>query len=261
MRAGFKVILVLCLFAEAILLILAIFGIDFPKLLAVPPLAIIGSFIISILFYLLRSARQDGWIRSAEITSAKFRVPYKPVALWVSEIAMLFSLLTGWGGSTRSGQGFFYHKSLRPVVWCIFALSIVEIVVVHLAISIDWIKWTIFAFSVYGIIALFGFYRSLFRNPHQVDDGHVKLKYGNRLVADLSIDSIHGFGRCSPGSGGSVRVMDKDMRIPVLSQVNTWIEMSDPVIVKDLFLGDHAITRLEFFVDDRDAFLRILATG
>lgn len=259
MRFLIKPVLALCVALEIALVVLSALGIEYPKLLAVIPLLVIVSFVSFLLIHVLVSASRVGWIEAAEKIASRFHIPYKPLAIWISEIAMLAALLPRGSNSKYSNIEFSYHSSLRPVVWCISILSVVEMSVVHLAISIDWIKWSVFALSLYGVVALFGFYRSLLINPHRRDSSMVSIRYGNRLIAAFPVEYIKAYGRCSPGDGGSITFSEGVARVPVFSQVNTYVEMLEPVSVKDIFVGRRTVTRVEFFVDDRDAFLASLA--
>lgn len=259
MRFLIKPVLAICVALEVSLVVLSALRIDYPKLLAVIPLLVIFSFVSFLLIYVLVSASRVGWIEAAGEIASRFHIPYKPLAVWISEIAMLAAFLPRGSNSKYSDIDFSYHSSLRPVVWCISVLSVVEISVVHLAISIDWIRWSVFALSLYGVVALFGFYRSLLINPHRLDNSIVSIRYGNRLVAVFPVEDMKTYGRCSPGDGGSITFSGGVARVPVFSQVNTYVEMLEPVTVKDIFVGRRTVTKFEFFVDDRDSFLASLA--
>lgn len=254
----FRSIAILCIAIEVAIIICISVGLDVPTALVFVPLVGIVGLLCVLLGTLLFFTVREGWIRSAQLVSERFSLPYKPIAFWVYEISTLVSLIRRRRRSSGEVHIFSYSSSLRPVVFSLAALSVVELVVVHLAITVVWLKWTIFGLSVYAVVALIGFYRANSVNGHCITPCLLEIRNGDRLIVDVSREDVEGFGRCSPGSGGSVSVKEGVARIPVMSQVNVYIETSCPVTVKDLFSADRNARRVEFFVDDPNEFLERL---
>lgn len=224
-------------------------------LLALIPLA----FAIVIMGYLLISkARATTWSQAIREVSTELGVPRRALRMWGTEVAYLHSLIR------RRPQGEEYfgaHSPLTPVVWIFGFLSIVEATLVHLLVPIVWLRWVILILSVYAMLVFIGFYRSLSTNPHRIRGNTVDINSGVRCRIHTPVDNIAQARRCMPGEGGSVTLKEGTLRIPVLSQVNTVVEFKEEVPIEDMVLGTPPIKKVEFYVDNRDEFLKKLGAA
>lgn len=224
-------------------------------LLALIPLA----FAIVIMGYLLISkARATTWSQAIREVSAELGVPRRALRMWGTEVAYMHSLIR------RRPQGEEYfgaHSPLTPVVWIFGFLSIVEAILVHLLVPIVWLRWVILILSVYAMLVFIGFYRSLSTNPHRIRGNTVDINSGVRCRIHTPVDNIAQARRCMPGEGGSVTLKEGTLRIPVLSQVNTVVEFKEEVPIEDMVLGTPPIKKVEFYVDNRDEFLKKLGAA
>lgn len=153
------------------------------------------------------------------------------------------------------------HSPLTPVVWIFGFLSIVEATLVHLLVPIVWLRWVILILSVYAMLVFIGFYRSLSTSPHRIRGNTVDINSGVRCRIHTPVDNIAQARRCMPGEGGSVTLKEGTLRIPVLSQVNTVVEFKEEVLIEDMVLGTPPIKKVEFYVDNRDEFLKKLGAA
>lgn len=252
---------VVCIAIEASLVVATVAGAAVLGALFAIPLAGIFALLSAMLIVILRSAHTSSWAEATDVASEKFGVPRKAMALWISEIALLAALLPRSKKSTHSGREFSSHGPLHALMWAMITLSLVETTVVHLAIRVPWVRWLVFAVSVYALFILIGFYCVSVGNPHRVSVSHIEVKSGGRLAVNIPRGSLSSWGQCSPGAGGSIAVASGTMRVPVLSQVNTYIETTQPVIAKDISLGKVEVSRIEFYTDGRSELLAELATS
>lgn len=224
-------------------------------LLALIPLA----FAIAIMGYLLISkARATTWSQAIREVSTELGVPRRALRMWGTEVAYMHSLMR----RRPKGEDYFgAHSPLTPVVWIFGFLSIVEATLVHLLVPIVWLRWVILILSAYAMLVFIGFYRSLSTNPHRIRGNTVDINSGVRCRIHTSVENIAHAGRCMPGEGGSVTLKEGTLRIPVLSQVNTVVEFKEEVPIEDMVLGTPPIKKVEFYVDNRDEFLKKLGAA
>lgn len=205
---------------------------------------------------LLIARKERDWLVSVTTTAERFGLPRKALAYWVSEMLML-------GGFVRKrprGATFSYSGPLRTVVWAISGLVIVEMTLVHLLLpSATW-RLILAVLSLYGLLVLLGFYASLRQQPHSLSETELILRSGHRFSLVIPRDRIIHTRAQRPGDGASISVNAEGLcRLPVLNQVNTVVELAQPVVARDLFLGEMTVHRVEFSCDERENLLANLS--
>lgn len=201
---------------------------------------------------LLTAKKERNWIRAIDRTATRFGIPRKALSYWVSEVLML-------GGFLRKqprGTAFGYAGPLRIIVWAISALVIVEIAVVHMLLTNTGWRIILAVLSLYGLWVLLGFYASQRHRPHSLTEENLTLRSGHRFELVIPRNLIARSGAQRPGDGASISVDEAGLcRLPVLNQVNTVVELAEPVVARDLFLGEIPVRRVEFSCDERDELL------
>lgn len=255
--------------------------ISLPGVLLLVPCFLVALFLAVLGVALLRNVSASGcWARAVTVTSRTLGVPRQPVALLVIEVHSLLSILGLGRGRNLVRQDvtcFSYHRSLRPVVYGVSALTIVEVVVVHLAVSALVWRWVLAVAGVYGLAMMVGFYRSLTSTPHCISSEGVQVHSGHRLTCVIPWEDIESVSLASPGAGGSISVRPEKsiageahagetsigecndverytVRIPVFSQVNLRLSLYEPVVVRDVLRGEYRVSALELYADDRTGF-------
>lgn len=255
----FKICAGVCIALEIVFLGAKAAGVSISNAWAILPLGGVLLLLAILFAHIIYWKVREDWFASVERTSNVFGVPRKAVSFWVSELALIGAFFSREHKDVGKETHFSSHGPLTPVLISLMFLSIVEIVVVHLAIGVEWLRWAILIVSVYALIVLTGFYLSVRRSTHTVTDELVVIRSGQRLRISIPVHAIEHCGRRQPGSGGSVKVVDGTVRIPVLSQVNTFIDTSQPVVMEDLSSGRQEVTCIEFFADQRDELIELLS--
>lgn len=265
MKIIFRAILVTAIILEVVLILLMNVVSGLPDWVFLLPLAVV----VAALLLLFGGMRQDylrngrSWAASLSETSKNFGVPRKILALLVSEVSSLIAAFTFFRlqkNVDSEVRSFTVHKNLRTVVFIVLALSIVEIGIVHFAISNTFWRYFLLVISVYAVVLLSGFYVTVRDQPHLITPQGLVLRIGRRLTCEIPWSHLRQTSSVTAGEGGDVAIdEDGNLRVPVLSEVNVRLEVDSPVVAEDLYKGLMMVSSIEIYCDDKDAFLRNLA--
>lgn len=265
MKIIFRAILVTAIILEVVLILLMNVVSGLPGWVFLLPLAVV----VAALLLLFGGMRQDylrngrSWAASLSETSKNFGVPRKILALLVSEVSSLIAAFTFFRPQKNVDsevRSFTVHKNLRTVVFMVLALSIVEIGIVHFAISNTFWRYFLLVISVYAVVLLSGFYVTVRNHPHLITPQGLVLRNGRRLICEIPWSHLRHASSVTAGEGGDVAIdEDGNLRVPVLSEVNVRLEVDSPVVAEDLYKGLMMVSSIEIYCDDKDAFLRNLA--
>ncbi|MDK8819736.1 hypothetical protein QP991_09430 [Corynebacterium amycolatum] len=265
MKIIFRAILVTAIILEVVLILLMNVVSGLPDWVFLLPLAVV----VAALLLLFGGMRQDylrngrSWAASLSETSKNFGVPRKILALLVSEVSSLIAAFTFFRlqkNVDSEVRSFTVHKNLRTVVFMVLALSIVEIGIVHFAISNTFWRYFLLVISVFAVVLLSGFYVTVRDQPHLITPQGLVLRIGRRLTCEIPWSHLRQTSSVTAGEGGDVAIdEDGNLRVPVLSEVNVRLEVDSPVVAEDLYKGLMMVSSIEIYCDDKDAFLRNLA--
>lgn len=265
MKIIFRAILVTAIILEVVLILLMNVVSGLPDWVFLLPLAVV----VAALLLLFGGMRQDylrngrSWAASLSETSKNLGVPRKILALLVSEVSSLIAAFTFFRlqkNVDSEVRSFTVHKNLRTVVFMVLALSIVEIGIVHFAISNTFWRYFLLVISVYAVVLLSGFYVTVRDQPHLITPQGLVLRIGRRLTCEIPWSHLRQTSSVTAGEGGDVAIdEDGNLRVPVLSEVNVRLEVDSPVVAEDLYKGLMMVSSIEIYCDDKDAFLRNLA--
>ena len=265
MKIIFRAILVTAIILEVVLILLMNVVSGLPGWVFLLPLAVV----VAAFLLLFGGMRQDylrngrSWAASLSETSKNFGVPRKILALLVSEVSSLIAAFTFFRlqkNVDSEVRSFTVHKNLRTVVFMVLALSIVEIGIVHFAISNTFWRYFLLVISVYAVVLLSGFYVTVRDQPHLITPQGLVLRIGRRLTCEIPWSHLRQTSSVTAGEGGDVAIdEDGNLRVPVLSEVNVRLEVDSPVVAEDLYKGLMMVSSIEIYCDDKDAFLRNLA--
>lgn len=123
----------------------------------------------------------NSWATSLTVTSQRFGVPRKALAFLVAEVSSLISVFGPFSpikGFSPEGQIYTGYRNLRTIIYALLSVSVVEVIVVHLAVSNDFWSSLILVVSIYAIALLFGFYASVRNQPHVLTSRGILIRYG-----------------------------------------------------------------------------------
>ncbi|MHA7818157.1 MAG: hypothetical protein ACX930_00765 [Erythrobacter sp.] len=89
-------------------------------------------------------------------------------------------------------QEFAYHRGIAPMMWVLFALSLIELVAVHIFVALKWplIGWTLTVISAIGVVWILLWIRSFRTRPHVLTEDRLLLRFGNLKSVELDLANI-----------------------------------------------------------------------
>ncbi len=78
------------------------------------------------------------------------------------------------------------------MMWVLFALSLLELLAIHLFVALKWplIGWPLTIISGLGAVAILFWIRSFRTHPHALSDGRLHLRFGSLKAIDLDLSNI-----------------------------------------------------------------------
>ena len=78
------------------------------------------------------------------------------------------------------------------MMWVLFALSIIEMFVVHFFVALNWpyIGWPLTIISAVGVVGIFFWIRSFKARPHVIENGCLTIRLGNLKSVRLELSNI-----------------------------------------------------------------------
>lgn len=186
-----------------------------------------------------------------EVSAGVF--PHKIASIVATEIAVFYYVFLFWKKRNLEKNEFSYHKNngtLSLLGAIIFILSI-ETAVLHLVLA-KWsetLAWVLTFLSIYTVIQLFGFLKSLWDRPHKIEGAKLYLRYGIMKETCVDLNQLV-----------SVEVSSKDieiekgvMRLSFLGSLeghNVIIRLKEDTVLTGLYGIRKPYRTLLFFVDN-----------
>jgi len=160
-------------------------------------------------------------------------------------------------GAAEDGLRFPYHRSLAPLLWVLFGLSLVEMTVVHALLAIWWPKVAIaLSFVILaGVVWLVRLIRSSRRLPAGVADGVLTLRAGRLKGIAVPVTAIAGLR--SDWSAETLKARDV-LNLGLLAYPNIVVDLTEPIATSGL--RARPVRAVAHRLDDPEAFRRWIAT-
>lgn len=187
----------------------------------------------------------------------------KRVAEFASSEVRVFGTLLQWGIAKirrQAPRGYSYNRHQMLFGWVmLFTLSApAEMLLLHVLIPWNPVKYIVLALEVYGLVWLavigisFGFLR------HTVSPAHLRLRKG--LLADIRVrrDNILELREehSRSADGRTDLAIDGDMAImPVDGRTDMTLDLIEPIRIRRLFGFSPPVRQVRFAVDDTAAFV------
>ncbi len=78
-------------------------------------------------------------------------------------------------------DAFPYAGAVTPVIWAFVVVSAIEVVVVHVVVPWETLRWVLDVAGVYGVLWMLGLLASLRTAPHVVDDVGLRVRSGTSV--------------------------------------------------------------------------------
>lgn len=155
---------------------------------------------------------------------------------------------------------FSYTKGTMAIPTAIIAVSLVEIVIVHLIVPWQWLRVGLLVFSVWGILLVSGFFASRIVHPHLVTGESLILRWGLQTVLSTGHDNVVSVRKHVHHAYTQPAVEGERLILTQFQSANVSLHFAEPVVVdapvpkKDRPV-DSRITEVLLYVDDTEAFV------
>lgn len=191
-------------------------------------------------------------------------VPQKIVPIVATELAMIYYGFIRWKKFHLQENEFSYHKksSTQILLGAIIMLLLVETFAIHLLV-IKWnatVAWILFGLSIYTVLQLIGFLKSLSQRPIVLDDERIYFRYGfmaETIVHYADIESIE--------IGNKVKDVDKlTKKLSIFGDLDSYniiLKLKQEQKIDGLYGLKKKYTTLLFFVDEKEKFVSKVLMG
>ncbi len=95
---------------------------------------------------------------------------------------------------TVTPEAFSGHRGITPMLWAFAALATIELLVVHLLVSLKWpaLAWVLSVLTLLSIAWLIRFITSFKRCPHVLDADKLRLRMGSLRTLDVRLADVVG---------------------------------------------------------------------
>lgn len=123
---------------------------------------------------------------------------------------------------------FYYHQGLAPMMWAFFVLSLIELVVVHIFVTLKWplIGWTLTTLSAIAAIWLVWWIFSLKRLPHVLESGVLSLRLGSMKQVDVELANIE---RITSSFEPGALQKHGNINLAAIAHPNRCLELKEPI--------------------------------
>lgn len=89
-------------------------------------------------------------------------------------------------------EEFHYNQGVAPMMWVLFALSIIELLAVHFFVALKWpyIGWPLTILSAIGALGILLWIRSFRLRPHVLEGDRLTLNFGNLKSVEIDLANI-----------------------------------------------------------------------
>lgn len=151
---------------------------------------------------------------------------------------------------------FFYHKAVAPLIWVLFALSTIELLVVHFLLSF-WNIWAAYiatALTLVSMLWLVHFLLSMPKRPVLLTPDQLVMRVGTAL--QFSIDRSNISGLRESWSSDDLKVPGL-ANLGLLAYPNVIIDLKEPHVAKGMF-GEKRTTAIAHRLDNVSAFIEAM---
>ncbi|QAY62436.1 hypothetical protein ET495_03265 [Xylanimonas allomyrinae] len=214
----------------------------------------------------IRALRRSTGARGAEILRLleEEEPALRFAAAEVKTLRCIATLISGRRNGVRPGvSGFGYAKGSMSVPVAMLAITLVEVLIIHLVVPWPWLQIALLIAALYTLILAFGVLASRVANPHLVGDGLLVLKRGNRTVVSTAISHIEDVGRVNDFRYTQPRVDGDVVVLTNLTGTDVRIKFAKPVealppVSKKVLPSAYTAREVKLYVAVPDKFVQAL---
>ena len=158
--------------------------------------------------------------------------------------------------------GFSYHQQVLPIVIAILVVSVIEMVVVDIIVRRwTYVRVTLLALSIWGLVYMLGLLFGMLVRPHAVGPDGIRVRYGSEVDIPLAWDDIGSVTRrkhviqerqpkVTVNANGEATL---HMRIQNETNIEVELEQAMPLRLPH---GTETVSRVHLYADDPAAFMK-----
>jgi hypothetical protein len=146
----------------------------------------------------------------------------------------------------------------RVMLWTVSVLGVLEIAVVHVLVSWPWLRWSLFAVGVYGLVSFVAFDRTLRQHPHLLRAGELVLRFGHFRSVRVPLDGLASVRKHVLNTHRRTVDLDDD-GLALSFMGGTTVELRFSPAAEVVVDGaTHSLTRVSFAADDPQGAVTLL---
>jgi hypothetical protein len=168
----------------------------------------------------------------------------------------------------EGAEAFPYASASTPVIWVFIVVSAIEVVVVHVVVPWETLRFALDLAGVYGVLWMLGLLAAMRTTPHWVDDTGLRVRHGFASV-DLhvpweDIAAVRVRRRSVEGSRTVHLHVDGARRAVSVNEASSTqvdLELRTPRVLAHRRAGLEPVSELRIAADDPAALVRRLRAG
>lgn len=151
-----------------------------------------------------------------------------------------------------------YNGLDSAVIWTITAVGVLETVVVHVLVTWPPLRWPLLVLSVYGVLGLLAFDRTMRQHPHVLRSGALVLRSGHSRTVRVPLETLTGVRKDVRSEHPRTLEVDGDA-LALSFMGGTQVELRfSPAATVEVDGAAHAVERVSFAAQDPAAAVRLL---
>lgn len=184
-------------------------------------------------------------------------LPEKAVALFATEVAVVYYAFISWRSRPLRPNEFSYHKNgeATALFGVVIFLTVAETFITHILL-LRWshtAAWILTGFSIYAVVQIFSFLKSLSKRPVVIGEDSLLLRYGILNEAQIPLKDIAEI-EFSSKTIDPIPLVRKISPLGDLISHNVMVHLKKEYQLNGLYGSKKNFTTLAFRVDDEDAF-------
>lgn len=187
----------------------------------------------------------------------------RPVVSELRTFQSLGLLLVGKRRVPAGARPFGYTKGAMTLPAVMIALSLAELVIVHILVPWPWLRMVLLILTIWGVLLILGFFAARIVHPHYLTDETLHLRWGHQAVLATALANVvtaaphANHAHTQPHVEGGRLILTQFQGTNVLLRFAVPVETAAPVAKKHLPSNFHA-SEVQLYVDDPEALLHAL---
>ncbi|MGO1435664.1 MAG: hypothetical protein ACTHV4_08765 [Canibacter sp.] len=163
----------------------------------------------------------------------------------------------------QKARPFGYTKGSMTFPAVMIAVSLAELVIVHMLVPWEWLQIVLLVLTVWGVLFFLGYFATRVVHPHFVTNEALHLRWGHPTVLSTPLTNIASVTPHTSHAHTQPEVQDERLILTQSQSTNVRIRFSEPVataapVSKKNRPADFHAREVQLYVDDPEGFLQAL---